>query len=302
MPNLASMGFVGYVQFENSLVRATSADVKATQNIEKPNVVDGKLDKTVYQLGPIEVGGTIAFPAIHEDGSAVTALLWKRAIERSTADGKLTKLQFINIRYNDTAAYQYNQCLVDTFEFAAAQYDMVNISVGIIGISRQQGTILAPNNFYAFRNTRAVTWNDAVVNFSGPVTVNGDEIRNFTVSLANNSQRFYTLNRSLFPQDIAPTKRDITGSVVIMGRNNSLANRAFSNDTRCTETTSVTWGYQLGITSPGCSGDFLVNIPGVVFQIEEIAITNELLETTVNWHALPGIAFGTSQNTTNFIV
>ncbi|MBZ4252011.1 hypothetical protein LAJ57_14005, partial [Streptococcus pneumoniae] len=35
-----------------------------------PDIVDGRIDNTVYQIGPIEIGGGISFPLIHE-GSAL---------------------------------------------------------------------------------------------------------------------------------------------------------------------------------------------------------------------------------------
>ncbi|KKM75977.1 hypothetical protein LCGC14_1384830, partial [marine sediment metagenome] len=42
-----------------------------------------------------------------------------------------------------------------------------------------------------------------------------------------------------------------------------------------------------------CQGKFLVTLPNIVFQIEEIALTNELFESTVNWHCLPNARKGT---------
>jgi hypothetical protein len=307
MPNIASLGFVGYVQFlgvtaVNNMVRATSADLKVTQNIDAPNVVDGKVDRTVYQLGPKEVGGTIAFPANHEDGSSITEGLWKLAVERLANSGRLQTLTAVNIRYTNGTIFKYTDCIVDTFEFSVAQSDVVNISVGLIGKYRTGGDDLTP--VYGLRNTRVVTWNDAVVQLSGGVTVSGDEVRTFSANINNNSQRYYTLNGLLFVADIAPTKRDISGNLVIMGRNLSLGSRAESNEQRCTETSVLKFGYQLGkgSTSSGCTGDFLVQFPGVVFSIEEMAITNELFETTVNYKVLPGIAYGGGSNMENFLI
>ena len=307
MPGYASLGYVGYVKIDgDAVIRATSCDIKASQQVDAPNLVDGKMDKTVYQLHPIEIGGSVAFPAVHEatsGSSTIMKKLWQKACIRGVSDGKLQKIAEINTRYNDVTAYKYLNCIVDTFEFSVAQSDMANVTIGVIGTDRAPGFLGYPSSFYGFRNTRAVTWNDAVARFVGSVSVLGEEIRSFTFNLNNNSQRFYTLNGKLRPQDIAPGKRDLSGSVTIMGRNSSLAEYAYSNQSRCTETSAVEWGYSIGVGTTGsCSGDLLIRVPGIVFQIEEIALTNELLETTVNYKALPGIAYQGEDNTTDFVV
>jgi len=307
MPGYASLGYVGYVKIDgDAVIRATSCDIKASQQVDAPNLVDGKIDKTVYQLQPIEIGGTVAFPAVHEatsGSSTVMKKLWQKACVRGVSDGKLQKLPAINARYNDLTVYKYRNCIIDTFEFNVAQSDMVNISIGVIGTTRESGSPEYPDGFYGYRNTRVVTWNDAVARFVGSVPVSGEEIRSFKFNLNNNSQRFYTLNGKLTPQDIASGKRDLSGSVTIMGRNAALADYAYSNQTRCTETSSVEWGYSIGAGTTGsCSGDLLIRVPGIVFQIEEIALTNELLETTVNYKAFPGIAYQSEGNTTDFVV
>jgi len=288
-------------------VRATSADIRANQAIDSENVVDGKIDRTTYRVGPIEVGGSIAFPAVYEDGSTVTAALWRYCLQRGN-DGSLGQIIAINVKYADSGAYSYTNNIIDTFEFSVTQSEVVNINVGVIGRARNSfitATQAEVANFYTYRNTRVVTWNDAVVAFSG-VGLQSNEVRSFTATVNNNSQRFYTLNGQLFPQDVAPTKRDITGSLSIMGRNSQLAQYAFDNQTRCTEPNTVQFGYVVGqggnAAGDGCNGNFLVELPGIVYQIEEIAITNELLETTVAYRSLPGIAYGTQLNNTDFII
>ena len=313
MPNLASqaLGFIGYVEFQmtggSQRVRATSADIKATQAVDSENVVDGKIDRTTYRLGPIEVGGSISFPAVYEDGSTVTSALWRYCLQRGN-DGSLNPITAINVKYADSGAYSYTNNIVDTFEFSVAQSDVVTINIGIIGRARSSfitATQQQVANFYTLRNTRVVTWNDATVAFTG-VGLQSNEIRTFSASVNNNSQRFYTLNGQLFPQDVAPTKRDITGSLSIMGRNQQLAQYAFDNQTRCTEPNTLRFGYTVGqgaqVSGTGCNGSFLVELPGIVYQIEEIAITNELLETTVAYRSLPGIAYGVQYNNTDFLL
>lgn len=303
-PPWASMGFVGYVIFENAgssggpiIVRSTSCDLKLTQTVEKPDVVDSKYDKTVYQLGPKEIGGSIAFPAVHEDTETSIQAMWRRAVRRD-ANGRLDDMNVV-VKYADyNALFRYNNCIVDTFEFNVAQGDVVNVTVGVIGISREAAADRTIE--YGFRNSRIVTWNDASVIIGNDNRKNRDagvlndnipssNIREFTATLNNNSDRFYTLNGKLEPQDVAATKRDIDGSLVVMGRHNSLSNLAITNETRCTERSWIRFGYSL--QTGECVGSWFIKLPGCVFEVEEIALTNELFETTINWHALTGAIY-----------
>src|SRR4051812_48070793 len=101
----AKLGYVGNVAFGFTTglvtVRATSANIRASQEITYPNVVDGRIDRTLYQLGPRIVGGNIAFPLVHEGvansgrncGSAVNLghLFWGAASKRDTF-GRLVEL------------------------------------------------------------------------------------------------------------------------------------------------------------------------------------------------------------------
>jgi len=289
----ASLGFVGYVVFitndSNIHVRATTCDLSLKQSIEKPPLVDSKYDKTVYQLGPRLVDGSIAFPAVHEDGVASIESLWRLAIERPG-----TRLQQfdVEVKYANLPSetvFLYTNTLVNTWEFNVTQGDVVNINVGLMGIDRE--TTNGRQITYSQRNSRIVTWNDVKVALISPeFEVNpgviGSSIRSFTATINNNADRAYTLNGKLAPQDVFGTKRDIDGTITLMGRNTELGSLARSNEDRCNEESKIQFGYSL--VGGNCVGNWYVELPGVVFEIEEIAITNELLETTVNWHALPG--------------
>lgn len=56
--HFANMGWVGFVKLNipslnaRNILRATSADINLSQDITMPDVIDGRIDRTVYQLGP----------------------------------------------------------------------------------------------------------------------------------------------------------------------------------------------------------------------------------------------------------
>lgn len=307
----AYLGFVGWVRFGSSyFVRATSADIGVTQTIDKPDVVDGKIDKTVYQLGPVEVGGSVQFPGVYElyPGTTQSPLvqLWDWAIQRTEGgDFVPANKQDIYIKYVNGLGFRYTGTVINQYDFNISAEDVLNVTVDVIGVDRRQETnpALAENlPSYSQRNTRIITWNDVNVSIGGPgVSVDPAEIRSFTATVANNVQRIYTLNSSLAPTVVVPTKRDISGSFTLLGRNSSLGLRAFGyngdsktgNETRCTADNTIGFGYSTTIDAGNnCSSEWGIEFADcVVFEVEEMAITNEFFETTVNWHALPGVRY-----------
>lgn len=312
----AYMGFVGFVRFrpagDNFIVRATSADMNLTQDISMPDVVDSRYDRTVYQLGPKEIEGTIEFPVIYDNQGNMTVVrrLYDLAVNRNVNTGGLDELD-IDVRYSPSdpqaiADLNYLGCIVNNWEFSVSQSDNVNISTNVIGKERVEPGLNGFDaaqfndfNFYdqstqsdtSLENTRVVTWNDARVeaylarDWSEPIL--GSWIRTFNVSINNNAERFYTLNGKLFPQAIAPTKRDIEGSFEVMGRHKGLSSVARTNEFQTYEQSYINFGFAF-MGAPV----FQVKLPNIVFRIEEMSLSNDIFVTTVNWNSLP--AAGTS--------
>jgi hypothetical protein len=290
----AYMGYVGFVRINTFGIRCTSCELKLTQTIDKPDVISGKYDKTVYKLGPKEVGGTIGFPAVMEavGGAAASTdlipVLWDLAFTRSN-NGYLTKF-YTEVKYtSDYATFLFNECVINTFKWSVTQGDLINVEIDVIGRNREAASATEP--FYTNRNARAMTWNDARVDIydkNSQLMIDGSWIRSFEANVNNNVDRFYTLNGTLAPQDIAPKLRDITGSIVIMGRHPTLAELAVTNQTRCYEDSKIHFGYFVAGT---CNANFGIKLPGTVFEIETMSLRNDLMESTMNWHSLPGSKF-----------
>lgn len=305
----AYMGFVGYVRFKFPsgavLVRATSADVKLLQEITKPDTIDGRADRSLYQLGPRIVEGSIEYPAIMERSGGnddPTARLYKACVRRIDGTDPLTADSYgqlfdknldVDIKYTSQfAEFRYTGCLVNTFKFSVQQSAEIKINCAVIGRDRvnQSLPIIGKTTTGFPRNARVVTWNDAIVNVLGDTSrgapsFDGQYIRSFEVTYNNNADRYYTLNGSLAPQDIAVKKRDIDGRLVLLGRHDQLGEYARTNQDRCFETSSIQYGYKLNRDL--CNSTFLATLPNVVFRIEEMALTNDIFETTVQFHSFP---------------
>ena len=297
----AYMGFVGYAYFifpgENVLIRAKSANVMLKQNNETPDVIDGRWDKSLYQLGPQIVEGDVDYPAIMEiTGNNVdpTARLYLACIGRETNPtspnyGRLQNSNLFNLGVLYTtqfANYTYNNCLVNQWKITIAQSATIDIHTNIWGTNRVVGNAVPLSQTTAGfpENSRICTWNDAVVSIqgqNGAPNIDGANIRTFNISIDNKAERYFTLNRQLFPQDITVRKREINGSFQLMGRNPQLGDYAANNQNRCYEDSSIQFGYALN--NAACISTFLATMPNIVFQIEEMQLTNEILETTVNF-------------------
>ncbi len=330
----AFMGFVGFVRVQagtvkgnadgvddtphgSYLIRATSADINLTQEISKPDVIDSRYDRSVYQLGPKLVDGSFAFPAVYEVPTGQTEtlfeILYRYAVTRDNF-GLLSPFE-LNVKYAasstlpNEAEFKYTGCIANSWQFSVAQSDVVTCNVDIIGVNRETLGALDPptrsdtacegsstTETDSIGTTRIVTWNDARVELTGGRlngSIGGEYVRSFEANIANDAERYYTLNTKLFVQAIAPRKREITGNVVLIGRHQQLANVALNNELNCTESADIKFGFNTPGTGEGCSSStFNVTMPNCVFEIEEMSLTNDLFETTVNWHALPSAGTG----------
>lgn len=296
----AQMGFVGFAQFigvpgATDLIRTSSCDIMLRQDIDAPDIIDGRYDRTLYKLGPFEAGGGMEFPAIFGTGScqySIAGGLLGMAVNRQGASGLLqsfdTNIRYTNANYTGDSAFTYKDCIINSYKFSVTQGDQVNISLDIIALYRQENASMPyPPGPSLTPVTRIITWNDSYVNITlGDGTdIASAWVRSFEANFENNAERYYTLNGSLYPQAVAPRKRDITGSLTVLGRNNFLADRAYTNADRCVANATIDFGYN--VSASGCCGAMNIRLPNVVFQIEEMSQTVDLFETTINWRSLP---------------
>ena len=334
----AYMGFVGFVRLNQGnllgdvtipvasnnishgayIIRATSADITLSQEITKPDVVDSRYDKTIYQLGPKLVDGSIAFPAVYDvptgETKSIFELLYRYAVTRTTT-GNLNDFS-LDVKYASAAAknqaeFTYTGCIANTWQFSVTQSDVVTCSMDIIGLTRDSKPNMDPparkdteevctpigdDSNGSLGTTRIVTWNDARVEISGgrlASAIGGQYIRSFEINVNNDADRFYTLNKQLFAQAVAPRKRDIDGSIVLMGRHQDLSELALTNEINCSESVQVKFGFEAATTGEGCdAAGFNTTLPNNVFEIETLSLTNDIFETTVAFHALPSAGTG----------
>lgn len=303
----AHMGYVGSVQMRNLpgvnqpiVVRVTSADIKASQDITHPELVDGRIDTTVYQIGPLIVGGNLAFPLIHEGAAlgagycsatsdSLAAKMWEIAAKRDEL-GRLANVFDCDVRYTDNTAFTYPACYINTMQFSITQSESVNITAEVLGGASSSGNgriaYQGMSNPQFLSPARIVTWNDAQIELysdNGVSILNGSELREFTCSINNGLERVYTMNGKLAPQDIVAKKREISGTLKVMGRNAVLSDIAYTNSTRFTSKAGIAFGYSLGSAQKPY---WATGLYGVIYKIEEMSLTTGLFETNVSYRAM----------------
>lgn len=354
--HFANMGWVGFVVMRSNklgasnILRVNSADINLKQDITLPDVIDGRIDKTIYQMGPKIVEGSLSMPIVADvndpdlycigdacgcptvndltDASGVAGGLLTNLWCWATARGNHGRLLFddmqLDVRYANHSAFTFDSAVVNSLGFTVTQSDAINFDVNVLARSR-----IRPNNALAepvitdfLSPARVLTWNDFTVNgVRGCYGGNGqdlfysNQVQEFTMEINNNAERYFSLQGSLFPMDINVGKREVTGSLTLMGLSRRLQELAETNQNRFTEKNEIRFGFFIGNdTSPTTvvpgvrpsfeSRDWRAGISswpvdpifgrrltGVVFQIEEMALSNELYTTKVNWLALANDQF-----------
>ncbi len=345
--HFANMGWVGFVIMRSNklaasnILRVTSADINLSQEITMPDVIDGRIDKTVYQLGPKLVGGSLSLPIVADvddpglfcigsecgcpnvsdltTAGGILNNLWCWATARGNHGRLLFDDMQLDIRYANHSAFTFDSAVVNTLGFSVAQGDAVNFDVDVIARTRvRPNDPLAEPEISEFLSpARVLTWNDFTVNgvqgcfgSGGNDLFYSNQVQEFSLEINNNADRFYSMQGSLFPMDINVGKREVTGSFTLMGLQNRLRQLSETNQDRFTEKNEIRFAFFIGedtlpdVIIPGQrpsfdSRDWRAALPtwpvdpifgrrlaGVVFQIEEMSLTNELYTTTVNYLAL----------------
>lgn len=272
----ANMGWVGFVNLRsnklgaNSIIRVTSANVNLKQEIMAPDVIDGRIDYSAYQLGPKEVDGSLSMPIIADiptggcpsvsdlsGTSGVAGSILNNIWCWTTARGPHGRMLYddtrLDIRYANHAAFTFDTCVVNSLAMSVAQSDMATFDINVIGRGRTPyvDPVAAPIIADFLSPARVLTWNDVTINGIGGCS-NPDElfrshqVREFTFNIENNANRFYTMNGSLYPADINVGKRKISGSLTLLGYQHRLRILAETNQDRFTEKNEIRMAFYIG--------------------------------------------------------
>jgi len=212
-------GYRGIARFSTVTedVRFADANITARQEINAPDLIMGDWDHDAYVFGKIEVGGSISGPVTETFADAAGGLFpW--AVKRNGNCGTLDPADLELWYYCGTGTNyrSFTGLFCNSIQFSCAAGDVAQFSIDVVGTSAT-----ALTNSTAPQRTTAeklVTWDKVGVTITAgdiviPVT---GRYSNFDFTIANNVETVYGLGQTdLFPFDIVPGLRTITGSLSV---------------------------------------------------------------------------------------
>ena len=296
-------------------IRASSVGLNAKQEVNFPELIDGSIDRTAYSLGGYMVEGDLGFPMIHEGTSlasnggnipsskascspftkSMAEAMWKLASMRD-GKGRLKYNADLAVVYPDNTVFVYKTSYINNLSMKVAQQGQVELTSSWIGLGKIPGSgsfSKAPNYLSP---ARIVTWNDfTMLAYSAAgstgrigVDIDGEGVREFNVTLNNNIDRAFTLNGSLNPQDVYARKRQVNGSIKLLGRSKYLNRMGEENTKYFTSDEHIAFGYKIG------TGNiyWATVLHGVIYKPEEMTLNPaDVFETTVNYEAAGDCGF-----------
>lgn len=285
---IAPMGYIGSAILDGNLVvRARSSSLGIRQTITMPDVVDGSIDRTLYQLGAIEVGGNIVTPVVQE-GNSMSFLntLWQYCVDRQP-NGELSKGDFqATLNYSWNSGRTFNGCRVNMLSMRMTAQEIAEATIDIMGTtaSRTGGAIVP----VPYSPAKIVTWAD--IQIIGPFDT--CIVREFTFEINNNCARNFTfcpseeVSGGYYASNISTGKRFINGTIIFQGFAPTDAAYAELNSVNCNA------GPLVGFQISGCGGlSFSRQFRNVVFEYQTVDLqtgANTPITSTVNWYAFGG--------------
>ncbi len=284
-PTPGRMGYIGKLQVFGLPIRVSAASLNAKQDIKNVDVIDNRIDRSVYQLGPVEVEGSISFPVL-TTGVQNTFLnqIWAFAMARDPNSGELINRGDVIEEYSYQMSRTFKNCLVNTFSMEATYGDQVKADMGLWGtFSIDGGNGTDPVDVSP---ARVLTW-DQVRITSGSSAFNTCITRSFKININNNLARNYTFcdltaqgaPHSLFASNISTGKRIIEGEITFQGFAPT-DNLASQNSLNTTSNENLTFNFN----------GFTKTAHHVIYAYQQINMGMSLITSTANWFAYGGVS------------
>lgn len=320
----AYAGYSGFVTYEATLggalkkylLRADRCSLKGTQAIDTVKDIDGSIDSTRYALKSFEVNGDVSFnldSAPDSVGYKAFAQLYSDTVLRS-ADGRL-KIREVPgsrnmlVRYNSEVSYRYLDIVPSKMSIECAAGEALRVSVSFMGRGREgpfdgttavmgDGLGATVDGSVNVAPVRVVTYNDVTIDIeSSPIStgvvVNTPPsitrlplVKSFKVDIDNAVEAVHTLSGTLAAYDLVAKKRTISGSITFLGRNRDIGDYALYNEIGQTSRANLLFNVRFGNVTKT-----LFKLRGVVFKIESMDLTNDVLNSTMDFMALGDQAF-----------
>jgi hypothetical protein len=208
------MGYLGSASINGNQVFLTGSSLNPVQNINAPDLVQGRFVKHVWNYDKVEIGGNLTGP-IDENHANTFDLAWKR--DPASPDHMLDETITVTIMYYKSSGRKFNQCAINTWEVSVTAGEVAQFSIDFFGAATSQGAGTALECNSTAQNaacSKLVTWDKCTIDGMGGST----DVQAFTFTVNNNLQRVYkigsqTQDSGLFPAEVVAGFRDVTGSI-----------------------------------------------------------------------------------------
>jgi hypothetical protein len=217
MASIIKPGFRGYAEIDGQTprvrIRFNSCSLNATQDIEAPDMVMGDDTHDAWAYGKIEVAGTISGPVTESTGTFIDIL------EANITDGVQ-----INVKYFEGYTRAFTGCRLNSFTFNVSAGEVVNYSLDIIGVRREDTD---PPDMVGFtKGEKLVTWDKASFRV-GSLKFDEDVdwstiydtltfqagLQSFSFTASNNITRQFILGESDLFGDLVEGMKSVEGSI-----------------------------------------------------------------------------------------
>lgn len=309
-------GFSGIVDYNNTTFRVENCSVKAQQNIEPVEDVDGAASHGRFLLAPLTISGDVNFKFdIFSTGSGDGGNGYQAALQfledaygRDSETGNLRARlinRILNVRYHGGFNYEYHGILINTLRMSITAGQAVEISANLKGISRTKNNTAQSKNVESagmLAPVRVATYNDVQMVLEDNQSDSPSQIfdsssflvRDFNMSIDNGVQDIHTLGGRLRPYDLVAGKRKVSGSFKLLSNPGTNALRQYIQDheKRAVSRLKMTLNLNKGITG---FQPFMI-LPGVVPSLEDVTVTPaNVVELSFNYQA-----FGADNHTSPF--
>lgn len=199
------MGYMGSAKIGNTNVYLTGCTLNPVQNLNAPDLIQGKHVKHIYNWDKIEIGGNLSGPIITNMGT-----IWDGAYRRSAEKDEPSQKYDVSISYYKGGGRRFNGCFINTMEVSVTAGDVSQFSIDFFGTAT--GSTAGGAAWSGANCTRLVTWDQCTASVDG---ASGD-VQAFSVTCNNNLERIYKLNQSnMYPAFVKAGFREVTGSITV---------------------------------------------------------------------------------------
>ena len=278
-PTPGRMGYIGSISIFGRVVRALSSSLKGKQTISHPDVIDNRIDRTLYQLGPVEVDGDVVIPVVKTSaGNSFLQYVWGLGVARDANTGELIHNGDVILQYGFQQERTFHSCRVNTMEMRATAGDRVEATLNFMGTTMEDsGT--SPG-MLDLSPARVLVWNDVTITAMGTCTFDSCIVREFNFTINNNCSRNYTFcpGVGLFASNISTGKRQINGTLGFQGFAATDIPGAEQNVNRFTSTDTLAFDF----------GGFTRTFRHIIYEFQAIDTNVGLITSTVNWYSHGG--------------